>query len=151
MAGKTAGRRKSAGVVTSSKTPKAATITRILVSIPRQKLFAYAGETLVYEFDCVTGRAGKETDVGRHRIFKKVKDYVSRTYQTPMPYSMFFTSDGKAIHESTAVWLRSFGKALGAEQLGIPLGSHGCVGLNHEDAAALYERTPLNTLVEVVG
>lgn len=151
MAGKS--KQKGAGVVHSSKTPKSDRITRIVVNISRQKLFAYAGENLVYEFHCVTGRKGKETDLGRHRIYEKVSDYVSKTYKVPMPYAMFFTPDRKAIHESSAgwVWVRSFGKALGAEELGVTLGSHGCVGLSHEDAKALYEKTPVNTWIEVVS
>jgi lipoprotein-anchoring transpeptidase ErfK/SrfK len=140
------------GVVNSSKTPKAVTVTRIVVNITHQKLYAYSGQSLVYEFDCVTGRKGKETDLGRHRIYLKDRDYVSKTYKVPMPFSMFFTSDRKAIHESSAgwVWFRSLGKSLGAEELGVPLGSHGCVGLSHNDAKVLFEKTPENTWIEIV-
>ena len=142
----------SVGLIGSSKASKSATITRILVDLDRQKLYAYAGSVLVYEFHAVTGRKGKETDIGRHRIFRKEKTYTSKTYKVPMNYAMFFTSDGKAIHHSSAGWvtLRSFGKALGAEQLGVTVGSHGCVGISEEDAKALFERTPLNTIVEIV-
>jgi lipoprotein-anchoring transpeptidase ErfK/SrfK len=148
-----AAKQKGAGIVHSSKTRKTFTITRIVVNVRRQKLLAYAGQTLVYEFDCVTGRKGKETDLGRHRIYEKVQDYVSRTYKVPMPYAMFFTPDRKAIHESSIgwVWARSLGKALGVEELGVTLGSHGCVGLSHDDAKALYEKTPINTWIEVVS
>jgi lipoprotein-anchoring transpeptidase ErfK/SrfK len=141
------------GVVHSSKSNVKLQVSKIIVNIKRQKLTAYAGETLLFEFDCVTGREGKETDLGKHRIYLKEKDYVSKTYKVPMPYAMFFTPDRKAIHESSAgwVWIRSLGKALGAEKLGLTVGSHGCVGLNQEDAKALFELTPLNTWIEVIS
>jgi lipoprotein-anchoring transpeptidase ErfK/SrfK len=148
-----AAKKPKTGAVFSSQTPRSVTITRIVVNVSRQKLLAYDGETLVYEFNCVTGRKGKDTDLGRHRIYEKVEDYVSKTYKVPMPYSMFFTPDRKAIHESSFgwVWFRSLGKSLGAEELGVTLGSHGCVGLSHDDAKALYDNTPVNTWIEVVA
>lgn len=150
---RTQARSQSAGATTSSTTPKPMQITRIVVDLKRQKLFAYAGSVLVYEFHAVTGRRGKETDLGTHRITRKHETYTSKSYKVPMDYAMFFTPDGKAIHHSSSGWvfLRSFGKALGAEELGATLGSHGCVGLSREDARALFERTPMNTTIEVVS
>jgi lipoprotein-anchoring transpeptidase ErfK/SrfK len=70
-----------------------------------------------------------------------------------MPYSMFFSPDGKAIHQSSAgfVLMRSYFKAVDPGEHLVTVGSHGCVGLGEADAKALFERTPPNTTVEVVS
>ncbi len=58
---------------------------------------------------------------------------------------MFFTADGKAIHQSNAVGLTSVLKDLGFNQLG----SHGCVRLAEENARKLFDWAPMNTPVFV--
>jgi lipoprotein-anchoring transpeptidase ErfK/SrfK len=120
---------------------------RIKVDLTRMKLYAYEGDKVVFEFHCTSGREGKETDPGLHRILRKEHPYRSKTYNVQMDYAMFFTKDGKAIHQSAYVTLRSFGMWAGMSFLG----SHGCVGLAEADAKALYEWTPLHTVVEVVN
>lgn len=119
---------------------------RLVVNLNRQKLFAFDGAKEVYAFDCITGKAGKETTPGRFRIWEKTKDYESRTYKVPMPYSLFFTDDRKAIHQTPFAKLRSYAKYLGLDQPG----SHGCVGLSEDDAKAIYDWAPLQTTVDVV-
>jgi len=119
---------------------------KIVVNLHRQKLIAYENGKIVHELDCITGRAGKETNPGLFRVELKVKDYTSKKYKAPMPYSMFFTGDGKAIHATPLAKIRSYVKYLG---LGEP-GSHGCVGLSEDDAKLMYEWTPVGTVVEVL-
>lgn len=70
----------------------------ILVNVDEQKLQAVENYKIVYEFDAVTGLPEKETETGRYSITRKFKKYTSKTYNVPMPYSMFFSADGKAIH-----------------------------------------------------
>jgi lipoprotein-anchoring transpeptidase ErfK/SrfK len=120
---------------------------KIVINIHRQKLFAYEGKKLVYEFDCITGRAGHETRPGVFRISRKVKHYTSKKYKAPMPFSMFFSADGKAIHQSPFARERSHAKYLG---IGDP-GSHGCVGLDEADARALFGWAPVGTRIEIVA
>ena len=119
---------------------------KILVNVGQQKLYAVQANKLVYEFDVVTGKPGKETTVGDYRVFRKVKDYTSKTYGSPMPYSMFFSKDGKAIHGTGWAILRSYLHAYITESVG----SMGCVGLTEEDAKAIYEWTPKGTLIVVL-
>lgn len=119
---------------------------KIVVNLHRQKLIASEGGKIVHEFDCITGRAGKETNSGTFKVMRKVKDYTSKKYKAPMPYSMFFTDDGKAIHATPLAKIRSYVKYLG---LGEP-GSHGCVGLSDDDAKTMFEWAPVGTVVEVV-
>jgi lipoprotein-anchoring transpeptidase ErfK/SrfK len=70
----------------------------------------------------------------------------SKTYGSPMPYSMFFSKDGKAIHGTGWAILRSYLHAYITESVG----SMGCVGLTEEDAKAIYEWTPKGTLIVVL-
>ena len=125
-------------------------ITKIVVSLGRRKLQAFAGQDKLYEFDCVIGREGHETQPGTFHIFSKEKMHLSHAYgNTPMPYSMFFSKDGKAIHGTPAAALRSYAGYLGLGHLIPIVGSHGCVGLSDDDAKTLYEVTPLHTVVQI--
>ena len=63
-----------------------------------------------------------------------------------MPYSMFFSKDGKAIHGTQWVTVRSYLHAYVTESVG----SHGCVGLSREDAKILFDWAPVGTPIEVV-
>lgn len=60
-----------------------------------------------------------------------------------MNYAMFFTVDGKAIHQSNAVGITSILKDWGVNQLG----SHGCVRLSEDNARTLFDWAPMNTTV----
>ena len=118
----------------------------IVVNTDQQKLYAWEGDDLVYEFHVVTGKPGKETTAGTFYTTRKYKDYTSKTYGAEMPYSMFFTVDGKAIHGTSLATLRSFVHAYLTESVG----SHGCVGLVEEEAALLFDWAPMGTRIDVV-
>ena len=118
----------------------------IYVVTDDQKLYAWEGNKLVYEFDVVTGRPGKETVPGVFSIFRKHEDYTSKTYGSPMPYTMFFTEDGKAIHGTGWATLRSYVHAYLTESVG----SQGCVGLTNEDAATMFAWAPMKTRIVVL-
>jgi lipoprotein-anchoring transpeptidase ErfK/SrfK len=60
----------------------------------------YENGKKLFEFPVVTGDDETTTDPGIYVIRLKDENYYSRTYDTPMPYSMFFDLKGrKAIHE----------------------------------------------------
>jgi lipoprotein-anchoring transpeptidase ErfK/SrfK len=118
----------------------------IIVIVSEQKLIALEGYTIVYEFDVVTGRPGKETTHGKYNIFKKHKDYTSKTYKVEMPFTMFFSKDGKAIHGTPWAGVRSYVHAYITESVG----SQGCVGLSDTDAATLFRWAPVGTAVVVL-
>jgi len=118
----------------------------IYVDIDDQKLFAWEGNKLLYEFDVVTGRPGKETHPGVFKIFSKHADYTSKTYGSPMPYTMFFTKDGKALHATQWATLRSYVHTYITESVG----SHGCVGLTNENAKILFNWAPEQTRVVIL-
>ena len=118
----------------------------IYVVTEDQRLFAWEGNELVFEFDVVTGRPGKETQPGVFNIFRKHEDYTSKTYGAEMPYTMFFTEDGKAIHGTGWATLRSYIHAYLTEHVG----SMGCVGLTEENAERIFAWAPVGTRIVVV-
>lgn len=119
----------------------------IRIFIESQTLVALENDEEVYNFDIVTGQDGKETTAGRYKIFRKHEKYTSKTYGSEMPYTMFFTTDGKAIHGTQMATLRSYLHSYLTESVG----SQGCVGLTDDNAKALFEWAPMGTAVIVVS
>jgi len=119
----------------------------IQVFIERQVLVALENGEEIYSFDIVTGRDEKETTVGRYKIFQKHKKYTSKKYGSEMPYTMFFTKDGKAIHGTTMATLRSYLHSYLTESVG----SQGCVGLTDDNAKVLFGWAPVGTPVIVIS
>jgi len=119
---------------------------QIRVYIDRQVLVALEGENKAYTFDVVTGKEGKETEAGNYKILKKHSKYVSKTYGSEMPYAMFFTADGKAIHGTLTPNARSYLRSYMTESVG----SHGCVGLSDDAAKLLFAWAPVGTPIVVI-
>ena len=118
----------------------------IVVNTDRQVLRAWDGNEKVYEFDVVTGRPGKETHAGRFTITRKYEDYTSKTYGSEMPFTMFFTEDGKAFHGTNLATIRSYLHAYLTESVG----SMGCVGLTDDEAEQLFDWAPIGTAVLII-
>ena len=113
----------------------------IVVTLETRTLEAFDGSQRVHELSCLIGRDGHRTTPGQYRIGRKHRSYVSRTYNAPMNFAMFFSADGKAIHESENFHLRNIGMSFGFESAG----SHGCVGLSHDAAETMFNWTPSGT------
>jgi lipoprotein-anchoring transpeptidase ErfK/SrfK len=102
----------------------------IWIDQPRQVGRAYENGEQLWEFPVLTGDDEFTTDPGLYLIRLKVRDYYSRRYNTPMPYSMFFDlRHRKAIHEG-----------------GVPplpekreLATHGCIHVEPPDIEWLYD------------
>jgi len=119
---------------------------QIYVSLEKQLLTAYEGETVYLETPISTGKWGR-TPPGEYTIWVKMRatrmeggtgaDY----YNLPnVPYVMFFYNDkipkiaGYSLHG--AYWHNNFGHAM----------SHGCVNMRQIDAEKLYNWvSPLTT------
>ena len=69
-----------------------------------------------------TGKAGYETARGTHNVLRHVRHDHSIPFDSPMPYSTYFTVSGMAFHEG---------------RLDEP--SHGCVHLGQQAAAHFFE------------
>jgi hypothetical protein len=123
---------------------------KIIVNLKDQKLVAYEDDKEKFRFDVVTGTGDKPTLPGEFKVWLKVKDYHSNTYNTDMPYSLFFSKDKKAFHAGLCcVSIESFIKAV-AEDLVDWLGSHGCVRLEKSDAKQLFEWAEKGTDVSII-
>lgn len=80
------------------------------------------GEITYGPVPVTTGMPGYETARGAHRILRHVRHDHSRVFDSPMPYSTYFTVDGVAFHQG---------------RLDEP--SHGCVHLGQQAAAHFFE------------
>ena len=82
------------------------------------------------------GANRKPTPPGSFAVLAKSKDHRSRQYDAPMPYSLWLTSDGVAIHGSNVRW--------GAA-------THGCVGVPTEFARHLFEAAKVGDRVDIAA
>jgi hypothetical protein len=100
---------------------------RIHVDLDAQRMTVTrdSGETVVWKIS--SGRSGYETPSGHYSVYRMEADHFSDEYdQAPMPYAMFFSPRGLAIHGT-------YEKGLGRPR------SHGCVRLAIANARQLYE------------
>lgn len=100
---------------------------QITIDLSAQQLTATRknGETVVWKIS--SGRPGFETPAGHYVVYRMEPDHKSDEYeQAPMPYSMFFSSRGLAIH---GTYERGLGRPA----------SHGCVRLSVANAKKLYD------------
>jgi lipoprotein-anchoring transpeptidase ErfK/SrfK len=116
----------------------------IEVSLATQTLRAFDSHKLIYTFDCITGDADHPTDQGSFPLWKDAT-HVSHKYHVKMYYAMFFTKDGKAIHQYHGPFFE-LTRSL-KEGVSDWFGSHGCVRLEEEHAKALFEWAPAHTIV----
>lgn len=92
-----------------------------------QQMTVSVDGSLRYTWPVSTGRQGYATPAGSFRPFRMEREHYSREWdEAPMPYSIFFTERGHAIHGT---------RSTGA--LGSPV-SHGCVRLAPDNAAVLF-------------
>lgn len=97
-----------------------------------------------YKWPVSTGANGYDTPSGAFRPFRMEIDHTSDEYENaPMPYSIFFTMTGNAVHGTE--YVRDLGRAV----------SHGCVRLSVKNAAMLWslvkQEKMANTSVVVTG
>jgi lipoprotein-anchoring transpeptidase ErfK/SrfK len=116
---------------------------RIEVDLTNQKVYAFEGNTKIFDFTVSTGKWGR-TPTGTFRIWAKVRSQLmsggnqsdgTYYYLPNVPYVEFFYNDqipktmGYSFHGT--YWHHNFGHPM----------SHGCVNMRTEDAAKLYDWT----------
>lgn len=109
--------------------PAVAAPARVLITVDKatQRMRVTIDGKLRYSWAVSTGRAPFKTPAGTFQPFRLEKVHYSREWDNaPMPYSIFFTAAGHAIHASNAT--RQLGRRA----------SHGCVRLAPSNAAALF-------------
>src|SRR6185295_8412851 len=97
----------------------------------------------LYQWPVSTGLAAYDTPGGKFRAFRMERDHFSKEFDdAPMPFSIFFTEKGHAIHGS-------YDKRIGQPA------SHGCVRLSPANAETLFrlveQEGVVNTTVVLSG
>lgn len=108
----------------------------VRVDVDRQLISVFRGGHEIGTAVALYGTDGKATPLGRFPIKAKRADYRSRTYDAPMPYSLWLTDDGVAVHGSQV----RDGRA-----------TNGCVGVPIEFARLLFEEARVGDVVEIVA
>jgi hypothetical protein len=118
----------------------------ILIAIDKsaQQMTVTQDGAVLYVWPVSTGAPGYDTPSGEFKPFRMERDHFSREWDdAPMPYSIFFTQQGHAIHGSNHV------KAIGTPA------SHGCVRLEPGNANILFDlvrqQKMANTRVVLTG
>ena len=132
----------AAAVLMFGQAARAALLVQVDKSTQRMTV-SLDGKQL-YVWPVSTGGPGYDTPSGTFRPFRKEIDHHSEEWDNaPMPYSIFFTQTGDAVHGTYEQ--RSLGRAV----------SHGCVRLSVKNAATLWklvEREKMaNTTVVLSG
>jgi L,D-transpeptidase catalytic domain len=132
-----------AAMLISSGAPARAAILVTIDKSAQQMTVAKDG-ALLYRWPVSTGRQGRDTPSGKFRAFRLERDHFSKEWDdAPMPFSIFFTEQGHAIHGSYEV-----------RKIGTPV-SAGCVRLHPDHAAKLFELVEqdgvLKTTVIITG
>ena len=116
----------------------------ILVDKTTQRMTVSVDGQERYSWPVSTGLADYATPIGAFRPSRLAREHYSREWDSAaMPYSIFFTDVGHAIHGSPAVG-----------RLGTPA-SHGCVRLAPAHASTLFDLVKAeglgNTRIEITG
>ena len=124
--------------------PAAQAAVQITIDKSAQLMTVERDGRALYQWPVSTGKAGFDTPSGKFKAFRLERDHYSREWDdAPMPFSIFFTQKGHAIHGS-----------LDTKNIGRPA-SHGCVRLTPANAEKLFalvqEDGVLNTTVILTG
>lgn len=107
----------------------------IWVDLDRQLVSAYRNGHEIGTSVILYGAEGRDSPVGSFPILDKRADYHSRAYDAPMPYSLWLTNDGVAVHGSDVRWGRA---------------THGCVGVPVAFARRLFAAAKEGDVVRIV-
>ena len=106
----------------------------IWVDLRRQTISAFRNGHEIGTAIIIYGAQDKTSPEGVFPVLRKVRDYHSRTYDAPMPSSLFITNDGVALHGSPMSARRA---------------SHGCIGLPVKFAEKLFAAVDVGDVVRI--
>jgi len=119
---------------------------RIVISLAKQELTTYYGDTPIASHPVSTGRPGMPTPTGTYAVLDKKPRAWSSAAKLWMPYWMPFIGTKYGMHELPE-WPGGFKE--GQDHLGTPV-SHGCVRLGVGAAKEVYDWVDIGTEVEIV-
>ena len=113
------------------------TVTRVVISLADQMVYAYDGDELVGAATVSTAREGHITPTGIFKVLERHQTYRSKKYDNAsMPYMQRIDDYGIAMH--------------GGPLPGYPA-SHGCIRMPTKFAAKLFAATEMGTPVYIGG
>jgi tetratricopeptide (TPR) repeat protein len=121
---------------------------RIEINITAQRLYAYEGDRLIYEFIVCTGQAKSPTMAGNFRILDKIPFADAPSLKLKYPYWMGIYWVGKLENGIHALPYDYDGKQLWKGFLGRPC-SFGCIVLDTPNAKKLYDWAEVGTAVKI--
>ncbi len=107
----------------------------VRVDLRTQLISVFRGKHEIGTAVILFGAKGNDTPIGTFPVKAKSRDHHSRTYDAPMPFSLWLTDDGVAVHGSEVRW--------GA-------GTHGCVGVPLEFASKLFKQAKVGDIIEIL-
>jgi lipoprotein-anchoring transpeptidase ErfK/SrfK len=107
----------------------------IVVDLRAQTLSVFRAGHEIGSTVVLYGADGFDTPLGEHPVLGKARDHHSRTYDAPMPFTLWLTDDGVGIHASDV----RRGRA-----------THGCIGVPPEFAEKLFETVEVGDPVRIV-
>jgi lipoprotein-anchoring transpeptidase ErfK/SrfK len=108
---------------------------RIFIDLRTQLISVFRAGHEIGSAVVLYGADGYETPLGEHPIRGKARHYQSLAYDAPMPFSLWLTEDGVAIHASEVRGGRA---------------THGCIGVPPEFAELLFAAARVGDPVQVV-
>src|SRR4029453_729773 len=81
--------------------PAAQAAVQITIDKSAQLMVVERDGRALYQWPVSTGKAGYDTPSGKYKAFRMERDHFSKEWDdAPMPFSIFFTPKGHAIHGS---------------------------------------------------
>jgi tetratricopeptide (TPR) repeat protein len=121
---------------------------RIEIDISKQWLYAWEGDTIVYDFVTSTGLPGQDTATGHYKVLDKIPMAYSSIWNLSMPYWLGIYYVGSVQNGIHALPIRPDGSVMWAGLLG-QRASYGCVILTDEAAQLLYNWAEIGTPVDI--
>jgi tetratricopeptide (TPR) repeat protein len=121
---------------------------RIEINITEQRLYAYEGDRLIYEFVVCTGQAKSPTMSGNFHVLDKIPFADAPSLKLKYPYWMGIYWVGKLENGIHALPYDYNGNQLWKGFLGRPC-SFGCIVLDTPDAIKLYNWAEVGTAVKI--
>jgi lipoprotein-anchoring transpeptidase ErfK/SrfK len=108
--------------------------TQIVVDLAAEQIHVYRAGYEIARSSIIYGADDKPTPTGTFPILSKKEFHFSNKYRSPMPYSLWLTKSGVAIHGS---------------EVDYNAATHGCIGVPERFAAMLFDETRVGDRVLV--